>query len=100
MTKTIIIRLNKHIQVKNLFFLRRIIMDHYGCKTCGKVTIGKESLCDPEPIDKVYQCSECKESYSKPDHLVNPIPVEFKYYCSDCGRGALTDKEVCTPAPV
>lgn len=75
-------------------------MNQYGCKTCGKVTIGKENLCDPEPVTKVYQCSECGDQFSRPDNLKNPIPVEIKYYCGSCGRGALTDKEVCEPTAV
>jgi predicted RNA-binding Zn-ribbon protein involved in translation (DUF1610 family) len=78
-------------------YLRSFIMEQYGCKTCGKVTIGKENLCDPEPVSTVYECSRCGDHFSKPENVVDAKPVELKFYCDSCGRGALSDNEVCKP---
>lgn len=60
--------------------------------------VGKENLCEPEPVDKAYECERCGDHYSRPDGIVDAKPVEFNYYCGSCGRGAVTETELCNPA--
>lgn len=74
------------------------LMNLYGCKSCGKVNVGKENLCEPEPVDKVYECERCGDHFSRPDGIEKTKPVEINYFCGTCGRGAVSEDELCNPA--
>lgn len=75
-------------------------MKNFECKSCGKVTVGGDNLCDPVEVEAIYECKTCGDHISNPKDLSTVEPVEFKFFCNDCGRGSATQDGVCEPSPI
>ncbi len=76
-------------------------MKNYQCKTCGKISSDKSSLChSSSTVSTLYVCGDCNKQSGSPDDVCKPKEVTPSYFCSKCGTSSTEKKGLCKPMKV
>jgi len=66
----------------------------YECDVCGVVTVAREQVCDPRPVEnKGVYCGTTPER----SEMCHEIKEHLAYVCGSCGRPAEQAELLCDP---